>query len=476
MLERIVGMLMGKKARQRKAAELDALAAPPGHNADLHRLNAIAPLVSEMNSPPDGAVKPNGADASPARKSIVGREAVLGTNQRVAGYTFSLRYEVNQRVRSSSTMVQRLYDEVLLRNLQNMEIQRLLEHRLAFIYVSASSLERPLFEELPPQGIVYVVGPNTQLVANPESCLTRLTRLKALGYRIALQGAGVDSPGMSPFVELADFLFIDIGSSGIPAIKDQMDAAVRLTATLKFVATNIRTLEEFGVCARLPFSFYLGPFITSRGKWDTTRMDAGRTKILALMNKLRSDAAVAELTALIKQNPALSFKLLRYINSPGMGLMHKISTLDQALMVLGRQKFCRLLTLLLFTSAETRGLDSAIMENALVRARFAELVAQNFLPADERDELFVAGMFSLLDIVLATPMEAVLKLVSLSPSVNEVLLHQRGKYAPYLALAIACEQSDDANIFALSEAIGLDSKQINNLYLDALLWALQVSE
>jgi EAL and modified HD-GYP domain-containing signal transduction protein len=73
-------------------------------------------------------------------------------------------------------------------------------------------------------------------------------------------------------------------------------------------------------------------------------------------------------------------------------------------------------------------------------------------------------------------MEAVLKQVSLPPLVNEVLLHHQGKYAPYLDLAIACEQSDDANISALAEAIGLDSNQVNNLHLDALIWAQQVSE
>jgi c-di-GMP phosphodiesterase len=477
MLDRIIGMLTGKRTPQLKKSERGVLAASPVSNDAFVRLNTVAPLVGDVKNPPTKeAINSNGTDASLPNKSIVCREALLGNDQRVAGYAFSLRYEVNQRVRASSTNVQRLYDEVLFRNLQVMEIQRLLEHRLAFIDVSASSLEKPLLEELLPQGIVYVVGPNAQLAADPEPCLIRLTHLKAMGYRIGLQGAEIDSPGLSSIVGLADFLFVDIGGNDIPAINNQMNDAARLATGIKFVATNIQTLEEFGVCAKLPFSFYQGPFITSREKWDKPRMDAGRIKILGLLNKLRGDAEVGELATLIKQDPALSFKLLRYINSPGMGLVHQVGTLEQALMVLGRQKLYRWLTLLLFTSGETRGLDSAIMENALVRARLAELAAQNALPADERDELFVAGVFSLLDIVLATPMESILKQVSLPPLVNEVLLHHRGKYAPYLELAIACEQSDEVNVSALSEAIGLDSRQVNTLHLDALLWAQQVSD
>jgi c-di-GMP phosphodiesterase len=477
MLNRIVEMFVGSKARKHKDSEPEVLVVSPGHNDAFIKLNAIAPLASEIHgSSASETINPNGTDDSQPNKSIVCREAVLGKDQRVAGYAFGLRYEVNQRVRASSTNIQRLYDEVLLRNLQIMGVQRLLEHRLAFIDVSASSLEMPLLEELLPQGIVYVVGPNAQLAATPDSCLTRLSHLKSRGYHIGLQGSGIDTPGMSPFVELADFLFIDMGGNDIPTIKNQVDAAVRQAAAIKFVATNIRTLEEFRVCDKLPFTFYQGAFITSREKWDTPRMDASRIHILGLLNKLRSDAEISELTTLIKQDPALSFKLLRYINSPGMGLIHKIGTLDQALIVLGQQKLYRWLTLLLYTSGNTRGLDWAIMENALVRARLAELVAQNSLSAVERDELFVAGAFSLLDIVLGIPMESVLKQVSLPPLVNEVLLHHQGKYAPYLDLAIACEQSDGANISVLSQAIGLDSNQVNNRHIEALIWAQQVGE
>ncbi len=475
MLNRIVEMFRGDRARKHKYPGPDSLAGPAGHNDAFIKLNALAPLVSEIKAPSAReANEPNVAGASQPNKSIVCREAVLGRDQRVAGYAFSLRYEVNQRVRASSTTVQRLYDKVLLSNLQVMDIQRLLEHRLAFIEVSASSLAMPLLEELQPHGIVYVVGTNAQLIADAESCLGSLTRLKGLGYRIGLYGAGVDSPGMSPFVELADFLFVDMGGNDIPTIKNQVDAIVRQVPSMKCVATNIQTLEEFNVCQRLPFAFYQGAFITSREKWDTPRIDAGRIKILELLNQLRGDADTAELSRLIKQDPALSFKLLRYINSPGMGSTHKIGTLDQALVVLGQQKLYRWLTLLLYTSGNTRGLDWAIMENALVRARLAELVAQDSLSPTERDELFVAGVFSLLDIVLAMPMEDVLNQVSLPPMVNEALLHKTGKYAPYLDLAVACEQSDGADIAAMSQAVGLDSRQVNTLHVEAMIWAHQV--
>jgi EAL and modified HD-GYP domain-containing signal transduction protein len=472
MLNRLVGMFRGNRAARRTGGEGAAR-----HPDAFLRLNAVAPLVSEIHNPPvTGTVHAGGMEAAPPGKSIVCREAVLGGDQRVAGYAFSLRYEINQRVRASSTNVQRLYDGVLLRNLQMMEVQRLLGHRLAFIDVSASSLDMPFLEDLLPQGTVYVVRPNAQPAANLDACLTRLRRLKSLGYRIGLRGSGADTAGILPFLGLADFLFVDIAGNDIPAIHDQLDVATRQDRTVKCVAANVQTLEEFGVCARMPFSFFQGPFVTSREKWETPRLDASHVKILQLLNQVRSEAEGPELVAVIRQDPALSFRLLRFINSPGMGLLHRIGTLDQALLVLGRQKLYRWLTLLLFTSGRTRGLDAAVMENALVRARLAELVAQDSLSADERDEVFVAGVFSLLDIVLAVPMEAVLEQVNLPPLVDEALRHRRGRYAPYLDLAIACEQSDCAGISALSRAVGMEETQVNACHVEALLWAMQVSE
>lgn len=477
MLDRIIRMFGGKQAHRRKDTELEGLFASRAQQAAFRKLNAVAPLLSEMDRTPVQAVTHSSSPlaSSPAR-AIVCREAVLGKNRRVAGYTLSLGYKINPRVRASSVSIQRLCDKVLVRNLHEMGIQRLLASRLAFIDVSASSLEMPFLEEPQPQGIVYVVGTNPQLVANSASSLAGLARLRALGYRTGLRADVVETPGMAPFLELADFLFIDIGNSDIPVISDQMDAALRVAPAIRFVATNLQTLEEYKFCVGLPFAYYQGRFITSRETLDAPKMDARRIKILELLNKLRSDAETSELTALIKQNLALSYKLLRFINSPGMGLTHKVATLEQALMMLGGQKFYRWLTLLLFTSGESTGLDWALMENALVRARLAELCAQGALSADERDELFVAGMFSLLDVVLSMPMEDVLKQVSLPSGVGEVLLHQAGKYAPYLDLAIACEQPDNEDVAALAQAIGLDIWRVSGFHLDAMLWAQQVGE
>ena len=473
MLNRFFKILTGKGATHPEHDEKNSAAT--ADSPEFKQLNKLAPVTnngSNQQSSPE-----NGEDfviANTIPPSVVCREAVLNKEQKVAGYSFTLSRGINERVRTSSAIVQRLYDEVLLRNILNMDIQRLLGHRLAFIPILPSSLEHPLLEQLPREGTVLVVSALEHFLADSSVLLTQLIALKNSGFRIALQG-NTDLPGMQPFMELAEFIFIDIGRNDLPTITTQIGAINKLVFEKNLVATNIKTLDEFHVCSKLPFLYFQGPFVTSREKWATPRMDTGRIKILDLLNRIRQDAEISELALAFKQDPALSFKILRYINSAGSGLANKVNTIDQALLILGRQNLYRWLTLLLFTSGAGDALDWALMENALVRARLAELCASDSLPANERDELFVAGIFSLLDILLHLPMEQVLAQVSLPPLTEEALLHKRGKYAPYLELAIACEEFDQERIVTLSNQIGLDVDHVNAYHADALIWAEQVN-
>ena len=477
MLNKIVGKIRASRDLASPETTTGNPTSPPAHNEAFLRLNQVAPLACDVlaTSTPGGAENvPLGAPNH--SQSIVCREAILGRDQRVVGYAFMLRNKVNERVRDSSTHIKGLYDDVLLRNLQAMQIQRLLEHRMAFVALSASSLFLPIVEQFPSEGTVYVVGPNEDLAADPEAIFERLGHLKSLGYRLALQGSGIDLADLSSIVNLADFLLFDIGNNDIPAIATQLESFEELALPTQFAAINITTREDFDFCLKFPFSLFRGPFITHREEWNTHCLDAARVKTVMLLNKLRHDVELPELSKLIKQDPPLVVRLMRYVNSPGIGLLQKVGSIDHALMVLGRQKLYRWVTLMLFTGGEANEFIRPLLENALIRARLAELLAQQKLDNGERDELFLAGMISLMDVLLGMPMEAVLKQLGLPKSFNEALLEHNGKYVPFLSLAIACEKHDSENINELSSAIGLEEKTVNHLHIEAMVWAQQSIE
>ena len=445
MLNRLVGMLSGK----------DNVATPP------------------PRAVPDKVVEP---PPKPAEKapSVMRREAMLGRDQRVAGYTFMLRRAVDDQRDSNLPDVQRLYDETLLGNLQRMDIARLLGQRLAFVPIAPANLNLSLVDGWPAAGTVWLLNTIAQSLID-EPLLARLGELKARGFKFAVHADEVLRPEWHPLLVLADFVLMDVSSEDIPAITSQIAVVSKAAAGKRFVATNVQTLEAFHMCHKLQFALFMGPFITRRENLGNPTMGPSRAKVLDLMNRVRTGAEQPELAAQFRHDPALSVRLLRYVNSPGMGLMNKIGGIEQALMVMGQDKLYRWLTLILFTGGQTQELDQAVLENALVRGRVAEQLAGRALFAKARDEIFVAGLFSLLDVVMHMPMEQVLKQISLPAEITEAIVSQRGPYAPYLALAIACEQDDQSSIEALAKQIGRDVADINGVHMDALLWAQELS-
>jgi EAL and modified HD-GYP domain-containing signal transduction protein len=104
-----------------------------------------------------------------------------------------------------------------------------------------------------------------------------------------------------------------------------------------------------------------------------------------------------------------------------------------------------------------------------------ELLALEKLEAEDCDNAFVVGVFSLLDTMLGMPLDAALQTVALPTQVSDALLHRTGPLAPFLDLTIACESADDAVFASASNALGLSSNHVNWAHLQALAWAETLS-
>ena len=452
MLNRLVGMLSGS----RDAAPVQP--APAAKAAGEARRAAEA----ASNGKPAGS------------HSVMRREAMLGRDQRMAAYTFMLRRAAGER-EDALPEVQRLFDETLLDNLRRMDIARLLGQRKAFVPLLPASLSHPLIEDWPAAGTVWTLEIGSQ--AKPDDALVaRMGELKTRGFHFAIEADVAVRQEWQDVLQHADYVLMSVANEDIPAITTQIAAVSRLAPGKQFVATEVQSLEAFHMCHKLQFALFMGPFITRREKLDKPVVGPARVKVLNLMNRVRTGAELPDLAEHFRHDPALSVRLLRYVNSPGMGLANKIGGIEQALMVMGQDKLYRWLTMILFTGGQTQDLDHAVLESALARGRLAEQLAGRALFAKARDEIFVAGLFSLLDVVMRMPIEQALQQISLPAEISEAILFQRGPYAPYLALAIACEQDDQSSIEALAKAIGREVDEINAAHMDALLWAQQMAE
>ncbi len=199
-------------------------------------------------------------------------------------------------------------------------------------------------------------------------------------------------------------------------------------------------------------------------------------QIIQVLNLIRKNAEIREIEALLKQDVALSYKLLRYINGACFGLRCEIQSFRHALTILGYDKLWKWLSMLL-VSASRDSSAAALMQTSIVRGRFMENIAASFFPADELDNLFITGAFSLLDLLLGTDMPKALSRMQLPGPVHETLLGQNGIYTPFLQLAGALEAQSKLGLQEAAAELHLTADQINRAHLEALCFAgtLQVS-
>jgi EAL and modified HD-GYP domain-containing signal transduction protein len=153
-----------------------------------------------------------------------------------------------------------------------------------------------------------------------------------------------------------------------------------------------------------------------------------------------------------------------------MGLQSRVASIESSLVFLGREKLYRWLTLLLFNADDTKSTDGALLEQALVRGRMMEILAAEKFSRQQCDELFVVGMFSLLDVLMKLPISIALDPLQLPPMVTTALIGDKGDYAVYLRLAVACETNDFCSLETEAKALSLSVDCVNAAHFDALAW------
>lgn len=196
--------------------------------------------------------------------------------------------------------------------------------------------------------------------------------------------------------------------------------------------------------------------------------------IVELMNRVDRQESIDRLEAVLKNDPTLAFRLVRYINSAAFGLRVEISSFRHAIMMLGYQKLKRWLALLL-ASASNDPAMRPVMFSAVRRGLFMEELVRSAGDEQMSSEMFICGVFSLLDCMMGQPFGQLLKSIPVPQDVHDALVLGSGRYRPYLELVRAVEQESLFDIRNAAEGLMLSAAEINRALLRALLTARQLA-
>ncbi|BBO99416.1 EAL and HDOD domain-containing protein [Sulfuriferula nivalis] len=397
-------------------------------------------------------------------KRFLGRQPIFSNSQSIIGYEFSLRNQLDAPVTAT---IQQMQDEMLIASITDLDLKPMLGNKVAFISISPPMLASDWLVGLPSFHIVLAL--NSTQITDPNTTLALCQQRIAEGFCIAIDNPTFSAEQM-PIIALAKYIRFDTEQySAIELSKHMITTLGRSKATI--IAKHVESEDEYVAYQSMMFHAFQGYFFTHAIPNQAKRIDKNRAHVIELLNMVIKQAEIHELEAVLKRDAVLSYKLLSFINSAANGLTRKLESISQALILLGYQQFYRWLTLLMFSSGNLDARGRALLQNALIRGRLTELLGENTLPASERDSLFIVGIFSLLDTLLNTPIKSAVAELNLNEALTQALVDDNGPYAPYLRLAIACEQGDQAQISELAQAIHLDVNSVNVMHVKTLIWA-----
>lgn len=281
--------------------------------------------------------------------------------------------------------------------------------------------ETCLLQKIPqtiPKGQIMVEVLET--VSPSEEVFQELRELYRKGYNIAFDDF-VYQPVWNRFLSMARLIKFDIR-------KTPLDTLIALIPTLKkkfpkakIVAEKVEKKEEFEQAKEMGFNFFQGYFFCQPEMFEGHQSPDKQAILIAIFNEvLKFHFNPKKVAELLKRDPSLTFKLLRFINSGVFPLKKSITSVRQALIYLGGEE-TRKFILLLVTAEEAGDKPKEIVNLAILRAKFCELIAgSNKRSLAEHG--FLVGLFSMMDVILSRPMQEIMDEVPLDDQIKDVLL------------------------------------------------------
>ncbi|MBH9553550.1 EAL and HDOD domain-containing protein [Inhella gelatinilytica] len=216
-----------------------------------------------------------------------------------------------------------------------------------------------------------------------------------------------------------------------------------------------------------------GPYEPPPGATVKAEVSSDLQVIIILMGQVDQGESTEKMEATLKRDPGLAFKLLRYMNSAAFGLPVEVTSFRHALMLLGLNRLKRWLALLLATASKDATMRP-VMWAALRRGLLMEELAKTLQDSDAKDEMFICGLFSLLDHLLKTPFKKLLESIPCPERVRQALVDETGPYQPYLQLVRAIESESAFDYRDAAETLMISPAELNAAILQALNKAMQL--
>jgi EAL and modified HD-GYP domain-containing signal transduction protein len=390
----------------------------------------------------------------------VARQPILDLRGRVHGYDLLFRAAPEAIFRKDSELAA----QTMLDNGVIFGLECLTNGLPAFISCTEQILTDGSVLVLTPS--LTVLGVSTSLEPSPR-LIDACRALRVRGFRLALDDFTWRDE-RHPLLDQADYIRIDFRCFG----EQEREQFVRGTLNSAImVAQQVMTKKDQQQASTMDFTLFQGDYFCRPVLLKKRKVPANRIAHFEMVRELYHDPInTRKVSALVRRDAALTYRLLRLVNSPIYGIYQEIRSIETAITVLGEATFRRVVSLAVLSELNTDQ-PAEVLHMALVRARFCELAARSF--EEDAEEQYLLGMLSLLPAMLGVPMEEIVPMLPLRGQVCEALAGAMNPERRLLGWLESHERGDWSSCDRIVVAHKLNPDQLVQCYLEAVTWAEQ---
>lgn len=310
--------------------------------------------------------------------------------------------------------------------------------------------------------ILETVKPDDEVI---EACY----KLKSNGYRLALDDFQY-SPEMEQLLAIADIVKVDFMQTGVFERIELSETLLSLN--IELLAEKVETTEDYNQARELGFKYFQGYFFSKPQIINREAMPQSRVLCLQLLKEVnRSEINVDVIEEIIKGDPGLTMRMLRYLNSAFFGFRNKITSIKQAILMLGQKNLRKWATILAITTGNEHK-PPELLKQALFRARFCEMLGETKEDLGSYDDYFIVGLLSLVEALLDQPKEDIFSEMALN---EEMLSALNGAEGTLLSDSLRISESIEHGAWELVNKLvsvyGINDGMISEAYQEALYLA-----
>lgn len=356
-----------------------------------------------------------------------------------------------------------------LEMIQNIGFETLSGDKPLFIPISNIAIFSDIAAECPhPNGKVVLLLDNT--IPPVEMYIERIKELKQQGFGIAFRKLAVsDFSSYDPIFKMTDYVFLNNKKIAIDKATIYFG---KLYPTIKLCAGNIDTQEEFEALKGNGYTFYEGDFYrvpVTKGNREVTPL---KFNYIELLNTVNDDSfELTKAADIISQDAALTISMLKMVNK--FSRNSTITSIRHAAAMLGQKELKKWINTAVVNELYADR-PSEITRVSMLRAKFFENLAGLFELAAKKDELFLMGIFSLIDVIMDKPMKEALEVVKVSPMVEKALIDGTGDYADIYHFVKSFEAASWQEVSRIMLTMNLEMDQVSQAYMDSLTWYKEI--